>query len=499
MRLLTALLALTLSTGLTAQDETTLLKDFEKAFGKSTAKYEEAKQEAIASIEGFDSPAVARALVEAYAELEQEVTPLENKRRSILKRGGGTTDLAKLRVAVQAIHNLQAQLIAALDARTEPGSIREMVTALIRAKKPLPLTLQLALARRAGELAGDDVATVLERAEGKRGDADLLILLSTLAGLGARAQPAARWATALLEHDSEDVRVEAANALSTLVWPGSIEPLVARMEHEQGRTLEHFVEVLHVLTGENPGPTAESWRRWLAAEGEPWVRGEVQLGLGSTPQPEKRKRDGTGTYFGIPQDGNAIIYVFDASMSMNRALVGEVEADTSKRVHLCKRELRNALSQLSDDKTFNVIAFANELQRFSSKMEKANPRTIKRAIKWVDAVELEWETNIYDGLELAFAIAGRGTGDRYYPMAADTIFLLSDGEPTVRNVGQRPGVKKRFPLDRNPEILAAVRRWNPYGRVVVHTIGLGIPKRRPKLRGFLQQLADQNGGKFVER
>ena len=44
------------------------------------------------------------------------------------------------------------------------------------------------------------------------------------------------------------------------------------------------------------------------------------------------------------------------------------------------------------------------------------------------------------------------------------------------------------------KIIEAVRRWNPYKSVVVHTIGLG----KDLNKAFLEQLAHDNGGRFVQ-
>jgi hypothetical protein len=144
-------------------------------------------------------------------------------------------------------------------------------------------------------------------------------------------------------------------------------------------------------------------------------------------------------------------------------------------------------------------------------MERATPKNVARARKWVEQLPLRLQTNVHDALELAFVLAGRGARDRYYPSAVDTIFFLSDGAPT------RPGADngRRMQADDPRQILSAVRRWNALGRVVVHTIALGLrperPRRgrgrdggggrgagRPGPRQFMRELAEQNHGKFVE-
>ena len=112
-------------------------------------------------------------------------------------------------------------------------------------------------------------------------------------------------------------------------------------------------------------------------------------------------------------------------------------------------------------------------------------KTIKRAQSWVNLLGANSSTNIQDALEQAFRFAGRGTTDRYYPSAIDTVFLLTDGTPTNTD-GTRAETEP---------ILEAVRRLNPHRRVDIHCVGIG-----GKLNiAFLHDLSSQNGGKFVQR
>ena len=80
-------------------------------------------------------------------------------------------------------------------------------------------------------------------------------------------------------------------------------------------------------------------------------------------------------------------------------------------------------------------------------------------------------------------IAGAGAKKKGAPLAADTIYLLTDGTPTT------PDGKK---VDTN-KILEAARKWNALGLVTVHTIGIGKNLNRP----FLEQLAREHNGKFI--
>ena len=89
-------------------------------------------------------------------------------------------------------------------------------------------------------------------------------------------------------------------------------------------------------------------------------------------------------------------------------------------------------------------------------------------------------------------------------------------EPRLRLLGE--SVQNTLAIGKSELEKVAVRRWNPLGRIVIHTIGLGMHdgagggggrggRGRPGgggmgggagARGFLQQLAKQNDGKYVE-
>lgn len=538
--LLPLAVALGLCLPLAAQDEAARLSAFKAAFKRpDTLSTFPAKRAALNDLAGLDSAAVARALIQAHGFLEQEAGPLRAARRNLLLRGGGSQRLWPLRVRLQPVRDLEAEVLVALGRLRSKDAGEAMLSAL---RNNHAFGLRLLLAERAVDLPEQLLGEAVDasaRKHNARGEAEgEAILLLRLAGaLGRRAQKTAAWATAQLEHPSEIVRREAARALATLCWPGSLEPLIDRLDKEHGATREQILDTLAILTAQGPGNTTTAWRAWLRQSGGPYIRGEVRLGEGSA---EHRKRDdkdennrnqGTaaGTYFGIPQDGNDILYVFDASQSMRRAADGsdrgtrgggrgQPDPDVESRWGLCKKELHGALDKLTPNKTFNLVGFADRLQVFAPKMLRATPTNIARAHQWIDRIRLEFQTNIHDALELSFYMAGRGAKDRYYPVVVDTIFFLSDGAPTrpldpdgrVGPAGQGPRIQR----DDIEQILAAVRSWNSLGRIVIHTIGLGLNDERmggrrrggrgggrgggQGARSFLKRLAEQNAGRFVE-
>jgi Mg-chelatase subunit ChlD len=78
------------------------------------------------------------------------------------------------------------------------------------------------------------------------------------------------------------------------------------------------------------------------------------------------------------------------------------------------------------------------------------------------------QTNIFDSLEFAFT-----------HKEADTIYLLSDGDPTAGRI-----------IDRD-DILREIRKMNRLRQIVIHTVSFGES-------AFLKELAAQNGGQYVE-
>jgi len=165
------------------------------------------------------------------------------------------------------------------------------------------------------------------------------------------------------------------------------------------------------------------------------------------------------------------------------------------RIEILKLELAYIVNKLlSDDSKFNIIIFSNGAKAWKKSLTRATEKNRESALEFVRNMQPLGGTNIYAALEEAFK-------DR----EVDTIYLLSDGNPTV---GETTDHK---------EILAAVRRWNRGRNIIINTIGLlvGSLPRPPmptpgvspqedkeKLIQFLKELAHENGGTariFIEK
>src|SRR5262245_55819843 len=134
------------------------------------------------------------------------------------------------------------------------------------------------------------------------------------------------------------------------------------------------------------------------------------------------------------------------------------------RMSCSKKELVKALGDLPPQTKFDIVTFSTTAERFAPKLIEASPANIKKAQKFVEELQPVGATNIYDAMESAFGLAGRGSADKFYDASVDTIFLLTDGQPML--MGQRE-------LDSTARIEDAIKRMNPLKRITVHTIGLG--------------------------
>lgn len=469
---------------------------------------------AIAAAGAFDEARSVKALLETASALAERRTPLLEQRRKLLLDGGGSGRLKRSRHELQNLDDAgEAVAVALRGMRTTPA-VHEMLQQLTDKGSVLPLWLRLELGARAGELPAD-LFDWRPQANKRYGDDTLLALLAVMGALGPRAgeDKGMTWLVAQLAHDNPDVRVAASMALGRIARADGITPLIERLELEtstEARVVrEAVLDALVVLTGATPGDSAGSWRAWLAAEGAPFLAGERPLGRGDAKAREKKPTAGTvsGSYFGIPQSGRSILYVFDQSESMQAKLGGAAKSDgpltggaPQTRWQLCKQELKSALRGLTPDKRFNLVGFANRVRCYAAEMQPASEANVTAAIEWIDGLKLEFETNVYDALELAFALGGRGVDDRYYASCVDTIFFLSDGAPTLANL-DAGGIGP----DDADRVLAAVRRWNALSRVTVHAVGIGLQARRKERDKdghlwptvFLQKLAEQNGGRYV--
>ena len=252
-----------------------------------------------------------------------------------------------------------------------------------------------------------------------------------------------------------------------------VDALIERMPDAQGRLLEDFSDALNELTSQSHGHSAAAWRIWWRENKSTW---EPPANPTSSDEDEEKSL-GTAVRQGLYGEivSERVVFLLDISGSM----LAETSVGGS-RIEVARTELCRALeSGLSPKSRFSVVAFSEGVLRFSTKLVKAQGASLKKSIQFVQKLTAGGETNSYGALEAAFA-------DR----EVDTIYLLSDGSPTV-------GEETSTTL-----ILDAVSRWNRYRGTRIHCYGLfaGEAPRQDEAqaREFLRRLARSNHGRYTE-
>lgn len=275
-------------------------------------------------------------------------------------------------------------------------------------------------------------------------------------------------------------------------------------------------------------------------------------------------------FFGVETDGERFCYVVDMSDSMCKEISPSAKPPTAPitgpkktakrkgsildesdipwdkiktRWDLARENLRISISRLTPDKYFSIVWFGTESGTLESckGMIKATRGNIDRVIAELDSIQtkpvgkltpdekivspdgqLRGKTNLHSGIRRGFALAGKGMieNDAYVDPEAltegcDTIYLLSDGAPTIDDfyvldkdygegnvvVDQEYGAKAARtpqlwypgPYVDDQWLVEDVRRMNVLRRIKIHCIGLGEANKN-----LLQQLADiGNGSVFI--
>lgn len=268
-----------------------------------------------------------------------------------------------------------------------------------------------------------------------------------------------------LGHRSEDVRMAACVSIASLRKADSIETLLAQLDEVKGSETHKIAHLLHRLTGRNWGPSADRWAEWWEGVREGYrVRAEPYV-------PEPVEGDRTRAYWGIPIEGNSIVFLIDLSGSM------DTRVDRTTRLRKAQDKLIETLRGLDGTMRFNILVFSSLPGTWRYSLQTATPEVVEDAIEWVDGLKKHplqgGGTNLFDSLELALNQEG-----------VETVFLLTDGAASTG--------RWTFPED----VREQTRLENRYRRVRIHTIGIDTRDRAAELLTFI---AEDNRGTYVQR
>lgn len=151
------------------------------------------------------------------------------------------------------------------------------------------------------------------------------------------------------------------------------------------------------------------------------------------------------------------------------SVVGNQLRSEGNKMGAAKRALIPAVRGLQSPSRYAVVTFGGQVESWHQQMVDAAATQKNIDIVRINQVDASGGTPMKTALERAFQ----------YPDAT-VIFLLTDGQATDSG---------------NADILARVASLNSTRHVVIHTIGFGEDKDA----AFLQQLAQSNGGEYIDQ
>jgi len=172
----------------------------------------------------------------------------------------------------------------------------------------------------------------------------------------------------------------------------------------------------------------------------------------------------------------------EAGKMAGNLLKKKVEKSITK-LQKARKKLIPAIKGLPEDAVFDIIVFENTVKVWRPGMTEASKSNKLIAQTYLEALKAGGGTNIYGALKKAFDMAGSNVNDSVKPVDVETVFLLSDGAPSSG-------------LETSPDaIREAVKKWNPYHRITIHTIGLG----KDCDENFMKGLAADNNGIYIDK
>lgn len=335
-------------------------------------------------------------------------------------------------------------------------------------------------------LRGSDPAWIDELVKlTKNDDAEVRTLALTALGRTSDKAHVAKLAEALND-PVWSTRLAALGALESIRTREVIGPIIERMSKEEGRLLHAFIDVLWRMTGQPFDDNATAWSNWWKANGanfqplsdeqvkklelseEEWrLRQTTHVETRSFENPAAKKTK----FFGIRIISHHVLFIIDVSGSMTETLAVEYDGKSGQtRLDVAKAELVKCIQGLEPTAFFNIITFSSEVHRwFEGRLAAANPKNLEEAKSFVEKLLPFGGTGTYDALKEAFKDPD-----------VDTIFLMTDGEPTVGGVIDPVIIREH------------IKQWNEHRDITINTIAVGGKFQ------VLEWLSEDSGGTHIK-
>ena len=276
-----------------------------------------------------------------------------------------------------------------------------------------------------------------------------------------------------LKHQDWSTRLASLQGMAALRDKRTLGPIIRQMQDEVGRMKIEFADVLFDLTGQPFRAAEKNWLAWWEREGDSSnVISLADLEKAREREELRRLKQVTNSkFFGIRIVSHRVIFIIDVSGSMEEQMRLQYEGDESlTRMAVARRELTNAIRSMERGALFNIITFSSGVDSWlDDGVTGASNATRDEAEAFVARLKPGGATNLYDSIKLAFE-----------DEEVDTIYILSDGEPTAGAVTNVNTIRRD------------VAAWNEHRQIKINTIGIG------SRLNILEWLAEDSGGQHVK-
>lgn len=490
------------------QSDQEAVDDFEEYYGDLDSTID--RVEAVLTLEDNEAPGVVNALVKL---LDADTVEVRDAAIRVLAGFETRPPIDRL-VGAFADENGETERVALLEIMRK-GAYQDLGEAVVEALEDRSWAI-----RRGAVLALGPTATTGTELAARLAllvdDPEVAVRCATIDALAdARVREVLPLAQARLADDAWQVRASAIRATRLVRAKSSIPLLIARFDAEEGRLIEDLGKALDGITARDVGARPEAWKNFWERTGD---RFEIPTDEEIVAWEKARKAEdaiytaqNATSFHGIQTPSRAIVFVIDTSGSMESLVIERERYDPDaypswSRIDIVKTELARTIEGLEPYVKFGIISFATDTKRWKKKLVPANVINKRSALSFVEKLEpiggnaqkdlaevgllpgadvSKGKTNTYGALALALGIDDDQTRSKPsrvdYLGEVDTIFFLSDGQPTFG----------KYILEN--KILERVKEANELRKVVLHTIAIGNFSKI-----FMAELARQNGGAFVD-
>lgn len=330
------------------------------------------------------------------------------------------------------------------------------------------------------------VAALIARAGREIEPGVRIAIADALASQTAKSEEAKKVLLPWLEGGIWESKLAAAQAL-TRSGDKKLVPALIKVLVGAGTRMKYEIdECLKKLTG---GVTKHgefsAWSAWWEKNENDFLAGTYVVTLS-----DKSEGPGITQFYGIPLHSAKVVFIIDVSLSMKEPSTWKPEIDVGtdklegeRCIDVARYELRKIVKQIPEGANFNIIGMYGRLALLNEKWVVAARDAREKAVKFIQGLEIKTGTDVHGALIRALDFSGGNWNTPPREDSVDSIFILSDGIPSV-------GMTDRNQMP--DRILDAAR----FKRIAITAVAIDPPKEG---REFLKKVSEGTGGVYVQR